>query len=125
MSRLGSLTAVAMMYCTGTCTSHDSQYSDMADVKRYRPFVPIERQCHGMQLVFHISRSMSFRGVAEAFPSEAGREHVACTFKLVLFCIHAGLDSLDPQMRDNARGDTIKPSYEKQPVGFRARILLK
>jgi hypothetical protein len=78
-----------------------------------------------MQLVFHISRSMSFRGVAEAFPSEVGREHVACTFKLVLFCIHAGLDSLDPQMRDNARGDTIKPSYDKQPVGAGQRILLK
>jgi len=31
--------------------------------------------------------------------------------------IHAGLDSLDPQVRDNARGDTIKPSYDNQPVG--------
>lgn len=28
-----------------------------------------------------------------------------------------GLDSLDPQVRDNARGDIIKPSYDKQPVG--------
>lgn len=84
MSRQSSLTVVTMMYCTGTCTFDASQYGEMTDVKRYRTFATIERQCNGGQLVFHIPRSIALRGVTEAFPSEVGREHVACTFKLVL-----------------------------------------
>ena len=115
MSRQSSLTVVAMMYCTGTCTFHDSNYGDMADVKRYRPFTIIERQCHGEQLVFHISRSIALRGVAEAFPLVANMSRVH--FQACAVIIHAGLDSLDPQMCDNARGDIVKPSYGKQPAG--------
>jgi len=81
MSRQSSMTAVTMMYCTGTCTYCASKYGDMTDVERYRTFATIERQCSGVQLVFHIPRSIALRGVAEAFPAH---EHVACTFKLVM-----------------------------------------
>lgn len=104
MSRQSSLTVVATIYCTGTCTFHDSNDGDMAEVKRYRPFTTIERQCHGEQLVFHISRSIALRGVAEAFLLVANMSRallrLCCTY------IHAGLDSLDPQMCDNARVET-------------------
>jgi hypothetical protein len=44
------------------------------------------------------------------------RALLACAVSPYL-SIHAGLDSLDPQVRDNARGDIIKPSYDNQPVG--------